>query len=464
MKYLKQKLLVLLIFLCLIPVFSQEYPTGAIPNPERYGQINTKPVLHSRNFSSIPRSFSLRQYSPIPEDQSPFGTCTAWASVFAARTITESIAKNRIVRQQSSDDAFSPYYVYINVSKTVPPFTEGIYIGDALDFLKETGAVKRLQIEKLINWINLDRQVYSNREHFPISDYVTLYGYKNGPDTIENRVLPVKKSISEKKPVIIAMEIKNSFNYAKDMWQNDTSGYYGYHAMCVIGYDDDKYGGAFLIQNSWGTNWGNEGLVWIKYDDFATYVYEAYEIKEDLIKLENATQYAASIEIEVENDNRGMPVLFDQQGFYKTRSSYPTGTRFRFLMTNRYPAYVYAFSTDSNNSSIERIFPSAGISPIIDYPGSTIAWPSEYETMEIFGEAGTDYLAVLYSKVALDIAAIEQRFANATGTFPERVARAVGANLIPYNNVRYTADRIEFSATSINPNAVFSLLLAVSHN
>ena len=45
--------------------------------------------------------------------------------------------------------------------------------------------------------------------------------------------------------------------------------YYAGHAMTLIAYDDKKYGGAFLIQNSWGLDVHNEGKVWIPYDIFA---------------------------------------------------------------------------------------------------------------------------------------------------------------------------------------------------
>jgi len=41
----------------------------------------------------------------------------------------------------------------------------------------------------------------------------------------------------------------------------------GGHAMCIVGYDDTKFGGAFEIVNSWGDDWGNNGFLWIKYND-----------------------------------------------------------------------------------------------------------------------------------------------------------------------------------------------------
>ena len=41
----------------------------------------------------------------------------------------------------------------------------------------------------------------------------------------------------------------------------------GGHAMVVIAYDDDKFGGSFQILNSWGSDWGDDGKVWVPYRD-----------------------------------------------------------------------------------------------------------------------------------------------------------------------------------------------------
>ena len=51
---------------------------------------------------------------------------------------------------------------------------------------------------------------------------------------------------------------------------------FGGHAMCVIGYDDrrvkyangETYTGAFQIMNSWGPEWGVNGVAWVGYADF----------------------------------------------------------------------------------------------------------------------------------------------------------------------------------------------------
>ena len=38
------------------------------------------------------------------------------------------------------------------------------------------------------------------------------------------------------------------------------------HAILIVGWDDFKQ--AFLIKNSWGTDWGYDGFGWVKYGNF----------------------------------------------------------------------------------------------------------------------------------------------------------------------------------------------------
>ena len=63
------------------------------------------------------------------------------------------------------------------------------------------------------------------------------------------------------------------WNYA-----SSNNGMTGGHAMCVLGYDDYKAGGSFLVRNSWGRTFGADGNVWIKYRDFKKIISEAWVI------------------------------------------------------------------------------------------------------------------------------------------------------------------------------------------
>jgi C1A family cysteine protease len=39
----------------------------------------------------------------------------------------------------------------------------------------------------------------------------------------------------------------------------------GGHATPIVGWDDTKSGGSFLVMNSWGKSWGNAGFFWMPY-------------------------------------------------------------------------------------------------------------------------------------------------------------------------------------------------------
>jgi hypothetical protein len=229
--------------------------------------------------------------------------------------------------------------------------------------------------------------------------------------------------------------------------------------MCVVGYDDAR--GAFEVQNSWGTNWGNAGFIWITYDVFAAFVREAYGISENLANYQNTVKYSGFADIEVRG-GAGMPVTF-QNGYYQTTNAYLSGTRFRYLLGNNEPAYVYAFAADETGAAPTPIFPLEGVSPLLDYSENVVAFPGEFNWIQLDDKVGTDYLVVLYSKKALNITAIRNQFARERGAFPERVARAVGSDYIPPSQAGYESNRLAFTATSANPNAVFGLLLAIKH-
>jgi len=220
----------------------------------------------------------------------------------------------------------------------------------------------------------------------------------------------------------------------------------------------------FEIQNSWGTNWGNGGYIWIPYDVFDKFAAQAFELIEHLAAYKDGAEYEGSVSITVRGSGQGMPVRFEN-GYYQTTGSYGSGTRFRYLLSNAKPAYVYAFAGDDSTTVTNQIFPppDKNFSAALDYRENTVAIPDETRWIGLDNTTGTSYLVALYSKEALDLDAIRSRFSRERGTFPQRVANAVGANYIPAHQARYETNEMRFSARSGNPKAVFGLLLAVDH-
>ncbi|GHU26533.1 hypothetical protein FACS1894164_17750 [Spirochaetia bacterium] len=447
-------------FLTAVNLYSQEYYTGTILDPELYKSIPQKALQVSRAYTTLPAAVSLKAYAPVPGDQGEYSTCAAWSSAYAARTIAESIALNRTNQSLTTDNSFSPTFVYKSAARD-PSGKNGTDLPSVLNFMKTEGAAKMLAVERTGDYFrNTSLALFATSRRYPIKDYVKL--------SVESFPLSVmvKKSIAEQKPVIFGMKTYRSFKYVFDVynpsWQLGM--YEGGHGMCVVGYDDTKYGGAFEILNSWGTNWGNGGYTWIPYALFDQLTMEAYELIELLDSYKDATEYDGFAQIELYGSTAGMPVVFSN-GYYRTTASYPSGTEFRYLLGNDKAAYVYAFAADETIRATTRIFPVEGsnVSPVLDYSKNLIAFPGEYNWIKLDNQPGTDYLVVLYSKRELNIDAIRNNFSRARGSFPERVASAVGYNFIPYNQASYSSTELRFSARSSNPNAVFGLLLAINH-
>lgn len=456
-----------------LPLYAQRFPTGVVIDDALYNSIPLKAEQLSRTYSSMPPSHSLKKYTPVPRSQSE-STCVGWAVSYSARSILEASTINRTDKSLNTQNAFSPMFVYKNVrliyyNDPFPDFRQGIPIVYALEFLKTEGTVRMPYWELTTSLYQLQLSQFTAYRRYPIAGFARLFPGADELDDDSVRTKAVKRSIAEGKPVVVSLKIPLSFHSVNsDVWQpyeNPASipraG--NSHAITVIGYDDKKYGGAFEIQNSWGTDWANDGFVWIPYSVFNRWANEAYDLTENFSLYENMTEYSGSVEIELfHSSKQGMPVNYID-GYYQTIHGYPSGTRFRYLIGNNKPAFVYAFASDTGSRVTTRIFPGKGISPLLDFSENLIAFPGEYSWIELDENTGTDYLIVLFAKESLDIDDIQKRFERASGTLPERVSKAVGSNYIPPETASYEKNKIKFSAKSANPKSVFGLLLAINH-
>jgi C1A family cysteine protease len=444
----------------------QSYPRGALFDEEAYNRLPRKATLATRAYEGLPRSFSLKQYAPLPGDQTDYGTCVAWASAYAARTISESVALNRRNQTETTQNVFSPVYVYRNIRPDDPACQQGAQIYSALDLMRDSGAVKMLDIERSTDFPRVDLSYYRDSRRYPIGGYVTLFSR-------EDRQKPafvtrtVKKSLAEGKPVVIGMNTPNSFYEAKNIWEptENPGVFYGGHALCVVGYDDDR--GAFEIINSWGRKWGNGGFIWVPYKVFEDFVIESYEMIENLAIYSDTVKYEGFSRIEIlgQGGSRTAELVFLPEGYYKTAQSFTEGTQFRFVVGAGESAYVYSFAVsksarDNNFYSPVLMFPQTGISPLLNYRDSSVVLPSEDKTLALDAEAGMEFFVTLYSKQPLDIQTVMRRFVSAKGSLGERLSTAVDGNLLL--SVSYNKEA-SFTATTDDSRAVAALVVAIEH-
>ena len=512
-------LLLLLALLAYTQLPAQNYPTGEVFDAAVYNSLPLKAPVSTR--SILPPRVDLSPYAPTAGDQGDLGTCASWSSAYHFRTIIE--AKQRGLTDQAAIDAiaYSPTWVNellrdstdldcnggVMTARSMLVFKEfGVPSYKSLPFQCYTGsATERLS--------NLDPLV-GEAAKAKIRDFQILFLAKEGVDP-QDKIRAIKKVLAEGYPVLVSHTLYQSFFPGKDVWQvvpgeETTPEKHGSHAMVIVGYDDDKYGGAFRYMNSWGPEWGDEGFIWVPYATTGELCYGAYQAYpfEKVAPKPNpvpapptpspapapptpapapsptptpeptpvaAKTPSGSLEF-VLRDGSPMPVrrvstrgLFteddvaEERPAYRMARSYPSGTRFRFYLNTANEGYVYAFASDLTGE-VTKIFPyDDQVSPLVG-ANSTIAFPADTKVIRMDNQPGNDYLLVLYSQQALDAAEVLRRMQAAGGNLGEKLRSALGAALIDPGQVRYEAGRVGFAAAADAAGLVVPVLVEIGHD
>jgi C1A family cysteine protease len=85
-----------------------------------------------------------------------------------------------------------------------------------------------------------------------------------GKDTAGTTI--ARKQALQAGPVIACMAIYDDFNtYTSGTYRHIAGDLQGYHAICLVGYDDAK--AHWICKNSWGPGWGMRGFFNIRYGE-----------------------------------------------------------------------------------------------------------------------------------------------------------------------------------------------------
>ena len=490
-------------------------PTGANFNATTVAATPRKVQLSLRSFKSLPTSYSLERWCPTPGNQGNFGTCVAFANGYGVATIlyakTHDITDKALINKY----AFSASYLYEQIK-------------DPKDYNCQSGAdpIKALvtmikggdALQSTVTYqcgTDITNTSKIEAENYKVLDASILFATANimGTDKYDKpyseKIDLTKKALSEGNPVSVGFFLPETFfRITSDVWYTkpeDTLSDWKHagHAMCVVGYDDNKAGGAFRVLNSWGTDWADKGYVWIRYKDFAQWCAITLQVfanpdtpvPQEKKKPEpkpvpvpdpkptptptptptpkpepkpepkpvppNKFSLAGNVEFKLNTgDNmevskistRNLVVEEDipeadrkeDLVAYRMSNTYSSGTKFRFYISTDDEVYVYAFATDLTGK-VNRILPFDDMISTHIGANSVVAFPSDSKVIKMDEQKGTDYLLILYSKEKLDANAIATAMSGVKGGLSKKIKTALGNKLINKDKIKYDADKPGFS-------------------
>ena len=241
----------------------------------------------SLGFSNLPSSSSLRKYAPSVLSQDG-NSCVGFATAYSALSIMHNYRLGVTNKIGKNFSAFDPYFLYsILTSESDWSCEETTYMYSGLDALKKFGCKKYWAFPLLdCETKAVEKNLWASKP-YRIKEFYIL-----PKDKIKQKSFVLEKlktAVVAVMPPVIGIKTTNSM--AGKGYSDGTVGddglwkpnYYdktiGGHAVCIVGYDDYKFGGSFEIMNSWGSDYGNDGYMWIKYDDLIDVIGEAYFIE-----------------------------------------------------------------------------------------------------------------------------------------------------------------------------------------
>lgn len=262
---------------------SDEIESASIASPAEYGYSS----------KSLPSSHDMLKYAP-PVVAQEGGTCVGFAAGYCAHSTMLNKSLDITNPYIKGAMAMDPYFIYSvdkSANKIHSPCDAGMTFSQYFKILEVIGNMRQAyppSTSCYFNWNDytgeLDEELLDNfAASYPyrVDKYERINLYDSGWLEV------MKYFLANDVPVVIGAGINEDFeNLMSDsfgLWtyKGEQSQPTGGHAMCVLGYDNNKYGGAFLVRNSWGSSFGNNGNLWIKYSDFRSVVAEAWIITPD---------------------------------------------------------------------------------------------------------------------------------------------------------------------------------------
>lgn len=426
--------------------------TGLNMDEKVYDKAEVFEALADNIKNPLPEQVSLLKYAPSRKNQGQQGSCVGWASGYAARTILFS----KQTGKNPNKVRFSPSYVYNQIALED---CQGAYMNNAMNLMLKKGA---LPYSKFAYTEHSCSEKPTSAQQNLAKQYVTkgFNRLSKGASNYKTDLLAIKQNLSQGAPVVIGMMVGGTFMSkmnGRKIWKPSKSDYaqrgFGGHAMCVIGYDDYLEGGAFQIMNSWGEEWGDDGIAWVRYNDFDHFTKEAYGLYPmgDYHAVES-DQLQGELGIVLNANGKNMPLKQSSEMVFTTTQKLNKNSDFKIEMTNSMECYSYIFGEETDQSSYvlfpytKKHSPYCGITGTRLFPKDHSLYPDDIGSKDKF--------ALVISKQKLDYNKLNRAINKAKGnTYQEKLKQALGDELISNPNFK-DGNTIQFNAKTGHQNII----------
>ena len=263
---------------------SEEFTTAQLSSSTALRMLASGATLPSAVNNSL-----LNSFPPIG-DQQELGSCVAWGSTYYQATHELGLLNGVNNKSSSSSGILSPKWTY------------NLLNGGQDDGLVPTAAYQLLAVNGAANLASFPYDTNYTAWDLNINDWVAAISNRMAPMTAipglggssAQNLTAIKQALNNGHVLTFATyidswvftQIKSDPQNINNLHVGEYAGYWmngtnGGHFITIVGYDDTLWidvnqnnsvdageRGAFLVANSWGSSWGNEGFIWISYDAF----------------------------------------------------------------------------------------------------------------------------------------------------------------------------------------------------